>query len=144
MLGTSIECLLGVTEYLLVATEYLLVATEYLLVATEHLLVATEYLPVATEYLLGVTDYLLGALCSQMYGAANCLPPLAPIPTDPKQAFGIFAKGSKAQLCEGAVLKATMAGFQDAFSPAPFGTGKRFADARNLSSFLGSTSAEGK
>ena len=100
-----------------------------------------EYLLVATEYLLGVTDYLLDTLCSRMYGAANCLPPLAPIPTDPKQAFDIFAKGSKAQLCEGADLKATAAGFQGAFSDASFGRGKRFANARNLSSFLGSTSA---
>jgi len=115
---------------------------EYLLVATEYLLVATEYLPVATEYLLGVTDYLLGTLIrTQMYNAANCLPPLAPRPTDHAQAFEIFAKGTKEQLCDGADLQATAAGFQGAFSAAPFGAGTRFANARSLSSLLGSTSA---
>ena len=73
-----------------------------------------------------------------MYGAASCLPPLAPKPSDPAQAFKIFANGSKAQLCDGATSKATAAGFPKAFSAEPpFGGGGVFAASPNLASFLG-------
>ena len=68
-----------------------------------------------------------------MPNTTGYIPAPATRPTDPGLASPIFRNGNPAQLIAGAALKATQAGHQGAYSPAPFGVGT-FAHVRELAS----------